>query len=169
MKPSLANPLMAATLLLALSGAALGQEGDRRAETVTWTVSAPEAAAKPGGRLTLKVQGAVQSGWHVYSLKQAEDGPTPLLVKLQANPAATAAGAVTGTAPVRQRDAAFGFDTEFYDKDFVLTVPVRLRANLKPGPQAIPLTVRFQTCNGAVCQPPKTVRLSAAVNLQVPR
>jgi hypothetical protein len=28
------------------------------------------------------------------------------------------------------------------------------------------VSVRFQTCNGRICQPPRTVHLSATVNLQ---
>lgn len=141
-------------------------DGAARGETVSWTVSAPtEDAIKPGSRLTLTLRGTIQDSWHLYSLKQAPDGPTPLLISLGANSVATAGGAVTGTAPTKRRDPAFGLNTQYYEHAFTLTVPVRLKPNLKPGQQAIPLNVRFQTCNGTVCQPPKTVRLSAPVNL----
>ena len=81
----------------------------------------------------------------------------------------TAEAAAESSAPVKQRDAAFGFDTQFYAKPFALTVPVRLKAGARPGPQTIPLSVRFQTCNGAVCQPPKTVHLSATIDLKAAR
>ena len=55
-------------------------------------------------------------------------------------------------------------DTHFYSNAFTLTLPVKLKS--KPGAgQAVPVSVRFQTCNGRICQPPKTVHLSAAVNL----
>ncbi len=156
---------------LALNGATMAQispqpDGAARGETVSWTVSAsPEDSIKAGSRLTLTLRGTVQDGWHLYSLKQAPDGPTPLLISLGANSVASAGGAVTGTPPIRRRDPAFGLDTQYYEQAFTLTVPVRLKPNLKPGQQAIPLNVRFQTCNGTVCQPPKTVHLSASVNL----
>ena len=45
------------------------------------------------------------------------------------------------------------------------TVPVKLAAHAAAGKQTIPVTVRFQTCNGAICQPPKTVHLSAPVTI----
>lgn len=160
--------LGAAAFFLSLSGTALAQ-GGAHAETVRWSVSAPQGEAAKGRRLSLTIQGDVQDGWHVYSLKQVDDGPTPLLVSVERNDVAGAAGAITGSTPTGQRDAAFGFDTQFYAKPFTLTVPVRLKAGARPGPQTIPLSVRFQTCNGAVCQPPKTVHLSAAIDLKVGR
>jgi hypothetical protein len=171
MSSFLSNPIkvpLAALLCLVFAGAAQAQDGVR-AETVTWAVTAPGGAALNGQRLSLIVQGTVQDGWHVYALKQADDGPTPLLVGVERNDVAQAAGAVTGSAPVKQHDAAFGFDTQFYARPFTLRVPVRLKAGAKPGPQTIPLSIRFQTCNGAVCQPPKTVHLSATLDLKAAR
>jgi thiol:disulfide interchange protein DsbD len=131
-------------------------------ETVTWSVA--PAAAKPGESLKLTVNGAVLEGWHVYSLKQAPEGPTPLLARVEDNAAAAADGAVSESKPVKLRDPAFGLDTQFYERAFTLTVPVRLKRGLKPGAQAIPVSVRFQTCNGRICQPPKTVHLNAIIN-----
>jgi hypothetical protein len=168
MLPSfLANPiktvLLATMVYVSLPGAVQAQDSTR-AETVSWSVSAPQVLKTR--RVALTIRGAVREGWHVYSLKQVDDGPTPLLVSVERNNVAQAAGAVTGSTPVKQRDAAFGFDTQFYAKPFTLTVPVRLKAGTKPGPQTIPLSVRFQTCNGAVCQPPKTVHLTATVDLK---
>jgi hypothetical protein len=155
-----------ALLGFSLHGAAMAQTPDdpARAETVSWTVQ-PQTAAKPDGRLTLTLYGAVLDGWHVYALKQAPDGPTPLLVTLDANTVATADGSPAGSPPRKIHDPAFDLDTQFYSNAFTVTLPVRLKHNLSPGQQAIPLSVRFQTCNGRTCQPPKTVQLSAPVNL----
>lgn len=160
-KLSFAAPAAIAALVFCAPAAAIAQP----VETASWTVSAP-AALKPGSKTVITLQGAVQDGWHLYALKQAPDGPTPLLVSIEKNGVATANGVVTGSAPQKVRDPAFGLDTQFYAQAFTLMVPVRLKDNLKPGPQAIPLSVRFQTCNGAVCQPPKTVHLSAAITVQ---
>lgn len=159
--------LLSIAFLLSSGGLALAQDAPRP-QTVTWSVAAPAGPAKAGGKLALVVQGDVLDGWHVYSLKQAPDGPTPLLVGLAANKVAKAGGAVTESKPDKLHDAAFGFDTQFFARSFTVTVPVRLNANLKAGPQAIPLNVRFQTCNGGTCQPPKTVHLSANIDVQAP-
>jgi DsbC/DsbD-like thiol-disulfide interchange protein len=156
---------ISAFLFLFLNGAALAQTNDpARAETVSWTLQ-PASAARQGDRLKLTLSGAVQPGWHVYALKQAPDGPTPLLVTLDSNTIAAADGAVAGSPAVKFRDPAFDLDTHYYESAFAVTVPVRLKPHLAAGPQTIPVSVRFQTCNGRICQPPKTVHLSASVNL----
>jgi hypothetical protein len=156
---------VSAALVLFLNGAALAQPGDpARGDTVSWSVQ-PASAAHQRDRLNLTFTGAVQPGWHVYALKQAPDGPTPLLVTLEANTVAVADGAVTGSPAIKFRDPAFGLDTHYYESGFSVTVPVRLKPHLAAGPQIIPVSVRFQTCNGRICQPPKTVHLSASVNL----
>jgi hypothetical protein len=149
---------------LFLSGAALAQSPDSGLpDTVSW--SAAPQTAKAGGKLALTLQGTVLDGWHVYSLKQAPDGPTPLLVSLGANDTIATDGAVTESKAVKQRDPAFGLDTQFYEHAFTLTMPVRVKSKAV-GQQTVPVNVRFQTCNGRICQPPKTVHLSATINVQ---
>jgi len=145
-------------LLFLLSGAAaVAQEADpARGDTVNWLA---QTSAK-GDKATINLNGTVQPGWHVYALKQAPEGPTPLLVTLDKADVATASGAVTGSPAIKFRDPAFGLDTQYYEKAFRVSLPVKL----KPGAQAVPVSVRFQTCNGRICQPPKTVHLSAPVN-----
>jgi hypothetical protein len=145
-----------------IPGMALAQTADIPAQTVSWTVQSQDVA-KPGHAI-LTVHGSVVPGWHVYSLKQAPDGPTPLLVSVQENAVAIADGAPAGSAPVKFQEPAFNLQTQFYSSAFTLNVPVRFKPHVT-GPQAIPLDVRFQTCNGRICEPPKTVHLSAPVTL----
>jgi hypothetical protein len=145
-----------------LAGAAFAQVPGIPAQTVSWTV-APQDIAQPG-HASLTLHGSVAPGWHVYALKQAPDGPTPLLVSVAANAVATADGATTGSAPTKIHDPAFNLETQFYSGAFDLTVPVRIRAHVR-GAQAVPVDVRFQTCNGKVCEQPRTVHLSAPVTL----
>lgn len=153
---------VSALLGLSLHSAAIAQPSAAQGDTVTWTVQSSDIAKN--GKATLTLTGAVRDGWHVYSLKQLPDGPTPLLVTLDANTVAKADGAPAGSLPTKIHDPAFGLDTQFYESAFSLKVPVRLGAHPAAGPQSIPLSVRFQTCNGRVCQPPKTVHLSATIN-----
>ncbi len=136
-------------------------------ETVAWTVSAPTAGAlKPGSRLAITVHGAVLQGWHVYALTQPLDGPTPLRVAVDANQVVTADGEPSGSEPLKVHDSAFDQDTQFYAHDFTVTVPVRLASRLAAGVHRIPLSVRFQTCDGQICKPPKSVSLTAAIAVQ---
>jgi thiol:disulfide interchange protein DsbD len=154
---------------LALHGAALAQTPDQAfglgGDTVSWTVQ-PADNVKQGSRLAITLRGAVQEGWHVYALKQLPEGPTPLRVTLDPGAVATADGAPVGSAPSKIHDPAFDLETQFYAKAFTVTVPVRIGSHLAAGKQLIPVNVRFQTCNGRICQPPKTVRLSAPVTVR---
>lgn len=144
---------------LFLSAPAWAQPGDPAAkDTVSWSV--PVVTAGQGGKARLSLNGTVLAGWHVYSLSQALEGPTPLVVTVDSNEIASADGAVTETKPTTFKDPAFGVDTHFYSNTFTLILPVKLKSKAAAG-QAVPVSVRFQTCNGRICQPPKTVHLSA--------
>ena len=162
-RPVLARYAVLGTLAGAIIGfsgtqKAVAQPSDSaRAETVSW--SAPTIIPAKGDKAKLTLNGTVLAGWHVYSLKQALEGPTPLVVTLDANEIAAADGTVTETKPTTFKDPAFGVDTHFYSNAFTLTLPVKLKSKIAAG--QVPVSVRFQTCNGRICQPPKTVHLSA--------
>lgn len=135
------------------------------AETVTWTVSAPQTV-KPGARAVVLLQGVVREPWHVYGLKQLPAGPIPLRIAVEPGGAATADGAPTANAPTKVHDPSFNLETQYYTREISVKAPVRIAARAADGPQQIPLTVRYQSCDGRFCQPPKTVRLSATVNVK---
>jgi DsbC/DsbD-like thiol-disulfide interchange protein len=160
----------AATLLLGQAAlaqtAAPAPKAPIPAETVTWSAAANTAAVKPDGALTVTLNAKVAEGWHVYALNQLPNGPTPLRISVDANAVAAANGAPTASPATKVHDAAFNLDTPLYSKAFSASVPVKIAAHASAGKQTIPVTVRFQTCNGAICQPPKTIHLSAPVTIQ---
>lgn len=160
-----------ALLALTLPGAAQAQTHDEaRGETVSWTVSVqPQSATKPASALTLTLHGQVLDGWHVYALKQLPGGPTPLRVTLGPNNVATANGEPTGSPPTKIHDPSFDLETQFYSHAFTVTVPARVASRPAAGRQLIPVSVRFQTCNDRVCQPPKTEHLSAPITVLTAR
>jgi DsbC/DsbD-like thiol-disulfide interchange protein len=158
--------IIASVLLLGLCAAQspVFAQDQAAADTVTWSITAPAEAA-PGSKQTVALQGTVQEGWHVYALKQLPDGPTPLRVALETNPVAAAAGAPTASKPITIHDPSFDLKTRYYTQPFTVSLPVRVDAHAKAGAQAIPVSVTFQTCNGRICQPPKTVHLSATLTV----
>jgi hypothetical protein len=158
------SPVLAVALLGLAGGAALAQTP---VETVSWTLAAQSPVnAKPGDKLSITVRGDVLDTWHVYGLEQLPSGPIPLKVTVDQNDVASAEGALVIDAPVKFHDPSFNLETQYYEKDFSLTVPVRVAANAAQGAQQIPVSVRFQTCNGKICKPPKTVKLLASVNVR---
>ena len=151
--------------VLTLGGGAFAQPS-LGADTVSWSASTPDQAVKAGGRVKITLRGAVQTGWHIYGLQQLPDGPTPLRVTLDTSGVAAADGQPTGTPPIKLQDPSFNLETQYYERDFTVTAPVRIGPHAAAGPQQIPISVRFQTCNGHICQPPKTVKLSVPVTVR---
>lgn len=137
------------------------------AEAVAWVVSVSKSAeARRGEGISVVLKGQVRDGWHVYGLERQSRGPLPMQVFLAENAAAVSGGEINGSAPTKAFDAAFGFDTQYYSDSFTLTVPVQINAGAAPGPQDIPVNVQYQACDGKVCLLPKTVKLSARVNVR---
>ncbi len=155
--------LVAVMLGLAAEGGAPVRAADAEA-TVDW-VAAPIVAARSGRRVVITVRGTIRDGWHVYGLKQAANGPTPLRVSLDPNAVARADGAASGSSSINAFDPAFGFVTPTHAHAVSLTVPVRLRAGLAPGRQQVPVTIRYQSCDGRICLPPRTVHIAAPVEI----
>ena len=158
---------LAGIALAGLAAPASAQTADpAAAQTVNWTVTAdPAEAVKPGGKVTLTLRGEVSDGWHVYALKQLPNGPTPLRVTLDQNDVATASGAPVGSPATKIHDPGFNLDTQFYSRAFTVALPLQIAAHSANGTQQLPVSVRFQTCNDRVCQPPKTVHLTAAISI----
>ena len=157
--------ILAAAALLFARGAQAQPADPAAAETVSWSASAGSAPVKPDAALTVSLNAKVAEGWHVYALKQLPNGPTPLRITVDANPLAAQAGDAKGSPPTIVHDPAFDLDTPLYSKAFTATLPLKLASHASAGKQSIPVTVRFQTCNGKICQPPKTVHLLAPVTV----
>jgi thiol:disulfide interchange protein DsbD len=165
-RPRILRALGIGLAAAAIHGAALAQPSLGPSDAVSWSASAPAKAVKPGSRVKVTLRGAVKDGWHVYGLQQLPEGPTPLRVSLDASDVAAADGAPTGSPVTKLQDPSFNLETQFYGQDFTVTVPVRIGSHPASGSPAIPLNIRFQTCNGRICQPPKTVRLSVPVSIR---
>jgi len=160
----------AALVGLALPAVASSQSSEASAlgDKVAWTASATASNhLEPGGGLKIILRGAVEDGWHVYALTQSPDGPTPLRVTIDSNPVAIADGEPEGSPPDRIHDSAFDLDTQSYAHAFTVTVPVHIESHLAAGRHLIPLSVRFQTCRADICHPPKTVRVTASIDVPV--
>ncbi len=135
-------------------------------QTVQWSASVTsKTALKHGTQATLVLSAEVLDGWHVYSLTQPPGGPTALRVAVDENAIVRAAGRPSGSPPEKKYDPSFDLETQFYAGSFTLHIPVRLKEHAAAGWQSIPVSVRFQTCNGRECQPPRTIHLSASVEV----
>lgn len=158
--------LLALVLHAAPARPAAAPPPDFRSRSVNWTAAlATVPTAKRGGRVTLVVAGVPAQTWHVYAFSQQPRGPIGLNVVLDPTPLATQDGPARGSPPIKAFEPAFGVETPYYQRSFTVTVPIRLRADAPAGRQLVPISVRFQACTGGICEPPKTIHLSAPVRV----
>jgi DsbC/DsbD-like thiol-disulfide interchange protein len=164
------RPILATALLLHLAGTAYpalaqtpGPQG--ATPTVEWTVE-PIVALPGGGPAEVVLKGKIREGWHVYGLNQSSDGPTPLLVALEDNVTAAPAGAPQASAPLNAFEPAFGAVAPYHTRTLTVSLPVLLNSTLAPGAYSLPISVRYQACNGETCLPPRTVSLAAPVEIK---
>ena len=148
-----------ALVALSLPGAALAQPKS----PVTWSLVAPAATAADG-TATATVTAAIDPGWHLYSISQPPGGPITTTIVTPEASAFERNGDITGPAPKRFNDPNFdNLETEYYDTQAVFRVPVRVKAGVGAGSQALAVAARFQACNDTSCTLPRTVTMTAAV------
>ena len=123
---------------------------------IAWSLTG--APSKPG-RATVRLKAAIESGWHLYGMSQAEDGPKPTRIWLPEGQPYTAAGEVKAPKAQRERDVNFNADVEYYEREVVFQIPVKLDA---PANAPLRVNVAFQTCNDKLCLPPRTVTVTAS-------
>lgn len=127
----------------------------------SWSISSPKniAKLKPGERATVKVQARLDSGWYIYSITQPAGGPVATQVSLESNRSFRRSGRIIGPKPKVKFDDSFGISVESYSGVVDFVIPIRVVS--VPGKRSkLVVNVRFQACNGDVCLPPRTVRLT---------
>ena len=129
---------------------------------VHWSLSLDPASAAPGSKVLAHLQGAIDSGWHVYSMTTAAAIPTT--IKVAPNPAIEKVR-VFQAAPKRAFDKSFGLETETYEGTADFLIEIQLKPDAPAGPAAISAEVRYQTCNDRLCIPP--VRRTASATLTI--
>jgi thiol:disulfide interchange protein DsbD len=131
---------------------------------VSLSMSVNPAKVKSGGKLTAQISASIGGGWHVYSITQGAGGPVPTRITVETG-VFKQAGAASGSAAKRELDANFGIETETYTGSASFSVPVSVDAAAQPGTQDLTVNVRYQACNNKVCLPPKTLKVSAPVEI----
>jgi thiol:disulfide interchange protein DsbD len=131
---------------------------------VSLTMSVKPAKAKAGDKLTAHITASITGGWHIYSVNQGAGGPIPTRITI-ADGVIKGAGAVRGSAAKREMDTNFGIITETYSGSASFSVPLVVDSSAQPGTQTVQASVRYQVCNDTTCLPPKTVKVSAPVEI----
>ncbi|MBP1636325.1 MAG: hypothetical protein H6Q10_2899 [Acidobacteria bacterium] len=158
---------LAAAPLAPAAGSGAPQPAPGKAFTpVTWSaaVDPGSSVVRPGAVFTVVLTAKIDEGWHVYGAEETTNGPRPLRIGLAEGQPFTA-GKLQAPAPKREHDAAFNQVTTSYAKPTTFRLPVTVSAGAVPGRHDVALEVRFQACDGRICLPGRTVKLSVPVEV----
>ena len=120
-----------------------------------------KGAAAPGSEVTAVIAFEIDSGYHTHSNKPSEKNFIPTVLTVQPAPGVKAGEAVY---PKGKSEKVEGLDKplSLYQGQFTISVPLKLDASAKL-PLTVPATLRYQACQGALCYPPKSLKLDIPV------
>jgi len=145
-------------LLPLLSLVAFAQQPDY----VKWSLSLEPASAAPGSKVQAHFNGAIDPGWHLYSMTTAAAKPTS--IKVAPNPAVDKVRTFQAP-PKKAYDPNFQLETETYEGAANFLIELELKPDAPPGASEISTTVRFQICNDKVCIPPRSQTATATLTV----
>jgi DsbC/DsbD-like thiol-disulfide interchange protein len=151
--------LMKALIALTVFALSLVTAPAQKKEVEYVKLAKVEVAGEPaaGARVTATLHFKIEPGFHTQSHKPSEDYFIPTVLKLD-----PIAGIRAGTIkyPDGKEEAVDGLDKPLsvFDKEFAITVPLAISAQAKL-PATLTGTLTYQACKGAVCYPPKKLKV----------
>jgi thiol:disulfide interchange protein DsbD len=127
---------------------------------VSWTTSSKKINDKT---YEVHLTANLNSGWHIYSQHTPEGGPVPTSLTFTKNPLVTVEGKAKEVGKLEQHvEPLFGnIDVKQFSNKFDFVQLVKLKAPVKT---SVNVAVEFMVCNDKQCLPPKTEKLSVALN-----
>ncbi len=161
---SCARTALPAVMMLVIAGCALAQ--DVPENPITWSLALERSSPpKAGSAFRALLSAKIEAGWHLYSTEQREDGPKPTRIAVPKDQVFELGGEIESPTPIIAMDENFGFETQFYQDSATFALPLRIAANAPSGQHKLQVQVRYQTCTGKLCLPPKTVKLDLTVEI----
>jgi len=136
-------------------------------DPVSWKLENPAGRpVKPGARFNVKLVAAVQSGWHLYSLKPVADGPIPTRIWIAEGQPFSLSGGIQAPDATAMQDPTLNMEVEFYEGETPFTLPVKVAPGTAAGQTTLTVSASYQACNDKLCLPPKTVKTQLVVSVQ---
>ena len=116
LKKIVSSALVIATLGIGTS-AVLGISAQIPKEAIKWSIKATPADTplKPGDSFSLELTAKIEEGWHLYSLDQAEGGPTPTRIVVPTDQPFIQNGTIDSGDPKSAMDPNFNLLTQYYE------------------------------------------------------
>jgi thiol:disulfide interchange protein len=119
-------------------------------EHVKWNLQVEPGTVAPGAKTLVRVEGAIDAGWHLYSASSAAGIPT----SFQVGPDSVVAGTrVLQPKPKRAFDSNFNLETETFEGTVAFLLEANVKKDAPAGAAQISVSSRFQTCSDTVCVP----------------
>ncbi|HEY3322686.1 MAG TPA: cytochrome c biogenesis protein CcdA [Planctomycetota bacterium] len=142
-----------------LIGGALGlallvslQAACAETRTIAWTLQNTSVDAARGQSICVEVDGIIPAGYHMYSSKSPkeygnEDLPIfPTSFEIGPKDVLVADGDASYDLPKLMKEPSTGVKIEIFEKKASFAVPVRVKAEAKPGTYLATLTITAQIC-----------------------
>lgn len=113
----------------------------------------------PNNEAMLMIKATLDEGWHIYSTKQKEGGPTKTTFSFSPSPAYTLVGKLTEQTPIKEHNKVFDMEVLY----FKTTVLFNQRLRLKSKAAVVRGKVEFMACDNSQCLPPEEVTFSVPI------
>jgi DsbC/DsbD-like thiol-disulfide interchange protein len=147
---------LAITLVSALSLVAASAQ-KKETDYVKFEKADIAGAPAAGARVTATLKFKIEPGFHTQSHQPSEDYFIPTVLKLD-NVAGIKAGELKYPAGKEEKVDGLDKPLSVFDKEFAITVPLAISAQAKL-PATLTGTLTYQACKGAVCFPPKKLKV----------
>jgi thiol:disulfide interchange protein DsbD len=151
--------------VLALSVALLSQ-AQPIPDPVRWSLA--QATQRPvtrGSTVTLKLSADIRDGWHLYSIAQPPGGPIATEISLPPDQPFTFAKPIEASKPHVIYDPTFEMPVQLYTDKAEFLLPVKVATDAQSGAQTVTVNARYQSCNDAICLPPRTSKVTLALQV----
>jgi len=98
---------------------------------------------------------SMEEQWHIYSIYEISDGPTPTNIAVVGE-GIEQVGKIDEPEPIKKWDEGFDTYSYFHNNGTNFIVPVKMKSDLKPGTYTVTVDFYFQVCNERLCYPPTT-------------
>ncbi len=162
LRPGTPLALAARTAAIVIGAAAIALA--QPPNPVTLSATAKVSQVKPGAKLDIDLVARISDGWHVYSIAQPAP-PIATRIELAPGQPYTLAGDIGGPAPSVVFDESAGMTVETYEGEAAFTLPIKVDAKAAPGRVPVRVQMRYQSCDGKICLPPKTLTVEVPLEI----
>lgn len=149
-------------LILALLAAALLPAQENPVQ-FSLSTEPPAAKAAPGQAVRLRLDAAIEKGWHLYSITSPVV-PTATKITLPADSPLEITRLLQLKVEAKY-DPAAASTTESYEDKATFLIDAKVKQDAPPGAAEITLQLRSSACNDRICLPPKRRTFTTTVTI----